>query len=441
MFVVILIKTEIERKKIVVVKNKKGEKEMVGKFFYGCMAVAVVMFFGGNVFADSSGHLEKELESLKERLNILENKSGNGNNGLLSDLVIGGGITFVLQNAQNANASEDSLYNGKTPAVASYSVDLGFEKIFDKNNKMFIHLETGQGSLESQLEVFSNVNRDSDESDAVISVTEAWYEHVFGATGLKLNIGKIDATSGIDENAYANDETEQFLGNIFRNSSVIDFPDDNSFGLKLAFESDKIDLTAQYVSADASWQDVTKNIFISGQVNFKPGLIQQKEGNYRLYAWTNTKKYRKWTDPSETDCSNYGFGISFDQQLSDFAGIFARYGWEDEKVYFDADPSESGDDVSLSQSWSLGLLMPDLLTADDVFALAYGQITPSSDYKEVNGLKGETENHIEIYYKWQVNDYLSITPDVHIIQNPFGKDASNGDSTIFVGGIRTQISF
>ncbi|GAB1401382.1 hypothetical protein MASR1M68_02930 [Elusimicrobiota bacterium] len=335
-----------------------------------------------------------------------------------------------------------SLYNGKTPTVASYSVDLGFEKTFDENNKMFIHLETGQGSLESQLEVFSNVNRDSDESDAVISVTEAWYEYALGATGLKLNIGKIDATVGIDENTYANDETEQFLGNIFRNSPVIDFPDDNSFGLKLAFESDKVDISAQYVSADGSWQDVTKNIFMSGQLNFKPGLIQEKEGNYRLYAWTNTKKYTKWTEPSETDCSNYGFGISFDQQLSDIAGVFARYGWEDGKVYFDSDPSEADDDVSLSQSWSLGVqFMPALINTDDVFALAYGQIVPSSDYKEVNGLNGETENHIEIYYKWQVNDYLSISPNFHVIENPFGKDASNGDSTIFVGGIRTQISF
>ncbi|MDD5021673.1 MAG: carbohydrate porin [Endomicrobiaceae bacterium] len=415
---------------------------MVRKILYGCVAVVVLMFWGGNVFASSADHLEKELESLKERLNLLENKSVTESKGLLSDLVIGGGITLVLQNAQNANAEDDSLYNGKTPTVASYSVDLGFEKTFDENNKMFMHLETGQGSIESQLKVFSNVNRDSDESDAVISVTEAWYEHAFGGTGFKLNAGKIDATVGMDENAYANDETEQFLGNIFRNSSAIDLPDYNSFGLKLAFESDKVDFTVQYLSADGLWQDVTKNIFVSGQINLKPAWIQDKSGNYRLYGWTNTKQYTKWTDPYETDCKNYGFGISFDQQLSDLAGVFARYGWEDQKVYFDADPSVSGDDVSLSQSWSLGVqFMPALLSTDDVFALAYGQVTPSSDYKEVNGLNGEMENHIEIYYKWQVNDYLSITPDVHIIQNPFGKDASNGDSTIFVSGIRTQIKF
>lgn len=415
---------------------------MVRKFLYGCIAVAVFMFSGSGVFADSSVNLEKELENLKERLTLLENKPERENKGLLSDLTIGGGITFVLQNAQNANVAEDSLYNGKTPTVAAYSVDLGFEKKFDEQNKMFIHLETGQGSIESQLEVFSNVNGDSDESDAVISVTEAWYEHAFGTSGFKMSFGKIDAGAVIDDNAYANDETEQFLGGIFVNSPVIDFPDDNSFGVNAAFESEKIDAAVEYVSADGAWQDITKNIFISAQINFKPGLIYKKEGNYRVYAWTNTKQYTKWTDISDNDCKNYGFGISFDQQLSGYAGVFARYGWEDGKVYFDSDPLTAGDDVSLSQSWSFGLqLKPSILNENDVFAVACGQIVPSSDYKKANGLKGETENHFEMYYKWQVSDYLSVTPDIHIIQNPFGNDASNGDSTVYAGGIRTQISF
>jgi len=415
---------------------------MTKKFLYGCIAAAVFMFSGNSVFADSSVNLEKEIESLKERLSLVEKKSETSNRGLLSDLVIGGGITFVLQNAQNANASADLLYNGKTPTASSYSVDLGFEKTFDEQNKMFIHLETGQGSIESQLELFSNVNGDSDESDAVISVTEAWYEHVFGTSGFKMTFGKLDGGAVIDDNAYANDETEQFLGGIFINSPVIDFPDDNTFGVSAAFESEKLDSAVQYVSADGAWQDVMKNIFMSAQVNFKPGLINEKEGNYRVYAWTNTKKYTKWNDPSDTDCVNFGFGVSFDQQLSERTGVFARYGWQDGKVYFDADPSVSGDDVSLSQSWSAGFqFKPALINSEDVFAFACGQIVPSSDYKEVNWVKGETENHFEMYYKWQVNDYLSVTPDIQIIQNPFGNDASNGDSTVFVCGIRTQIRF
>ncbi|MFA7073642.1 MAG: carbohydrate porin [Endomicrobiaceae bacterium] len=410
---------------------------MFKKFLFSCAVFSVLMLSGGNVFASSGDALEKELESLKERLNILEKRTEGADEvkGLLSDLVIGGGITFVLQNAQNANADSADLYNGKTPSVASYSVDLGFEKSFDDNNKMFIHLETGQGSMESQLSVFSNVNRDSDESDAVISVTEAWYEHSFAESGFIFNIGKIDATGGVDENAYANDETEQFLGNIFRNSSVIDFPDDNAFGVKVSYESDKADVSLQYLSADGAWQDFTKNIFVSGQLNLKPEFIQDKEGNYRFYAWTNTKQYVKWTDSSKNDENNYGFGVSFDQQLSDKTGAFARYGWENQEVYCD------GGDFSLSQSWSLGLqFAAKLLSNEDVLAVAYGQIVPSSDYKDVNSLNAKTENHMEVYYKLQITDYLSVTPDIQMIENPYGGDAGS-DDTVFVGGIRTQISF
>lgn len=410
---------------------------MAKKFLCSCAVFSVLMLSGGNLFASSGEHLEKELESLKERLNILEKKTEEAKEfkGVLSDLVIGGGITLVLQNAQNANADSTDLYNGKTPSVASYSVDLGFEKNFDENNKMFIHLETGQGSIESQLKVFSNVNRDSDESDGAISVTEAWYEHAFSESGFKLNIGKIDATSGVDENAYANDETEQFLGNIFRNSSVVDFPDDNSFGVKVAYESDKADVSLQYLSADGLWKDVTKNIFVSGQLNLKPEFIKEKEGNYRFYGWTNTKQYVKWTDSSKNNENNYGFGVSFDQQLTDKTGAFARYGWKNQEVYC------AGSDFSLSQSWSLGLqFAAKLISSEDILAVAYGQVIPSSDYKDVNGFNAKTENHVEVYYKLQITDYLSVTPDIQVIENPYGGDAGNND-TIFVGGIRMQISF
>lgn len=404
----------------------------------GCVAGACLVIFSGAGFADDI-RLEQKLEEIKSRLDVLEQKRCDNAvkaEGLLNDLVIGGGITLILQNANNANAAETDLYNGSTPTVGSYSLDLGFEKLFDENNKVFVHLESGQGSIESQLQVFSNVNRDSDESDAVISVTEAWYMHNFSSIGLNFTVGKIDASAGVDENAYANDETSQFLGNLFRNSAAIDMPDDNSFGMKTAYESSKIDATLQYMSADASFGDVTRNIFISAQVNLKPDFIGEKEGNYRFYAWTNTKEYSKWTDLSKTDEKNYGFGISFDQQLTDILGAFARYGWQDQSVY----NVEQG--FSLSQSWSFGLqFMPGLFNENDVFGVAYGQIIPSSDYKDVNVLNAKTENHFEIYYNWSLNDYLSVSPDAQIIENPYGGDAENGDDTIFVCGIRVQINF
>ena len=76
-----------------------------------------------------------------------------------------------------------------------------------------------------------------------------------------------------------------------------------------------------------------------------------------------------------------------------------------------------------------------------IFALAFGQVEPSDDYKKVNGLKARSEKHLEAYYNFKVNDHLSVSPDIQVIWDPYGRDAVNGDKTIFIGGIRTQVDF
>ena len=79
---------------------------------------------------------------------------------------------------------------------------------------------------------------------------------------------------------------------------------------------------------------------------------------------------------------------------------------------------------------------------EDVFGIAFGQIIPSGDYKDVvSNLKADPEGHMELYYSYKVNDYLTISPDVQLVMNPYGGDAANGDNTIVIGGIRGQVNF
>nr|WP_235927124.1 iron uptake porin [Gloeocapsopsis dulcis] len=49
-----------------------------------------------------------------------------------------------------------------------------------------------------------------------------------------------------------------------------------------------------------------------------------------------------------------------------------------------------------------------------------------------------TSLHFETFYRFQINDHLSITPGVIVITNP--EHNSNND-TIFVGTIRTTFQF
>ena len=356
---------------------------------------------------------------------------------LLEGLRMGLGATFVMRGTNNANGDGLSK-NGEDVADASYSIDVEFEKAFDAYGMAFLHLETGDGAgVEDDLRVFSSVNRDADDSDNSVSVTEAWYEHYFKILPLTLTFGKIDPTVYVDNNEYANDETAQFLGHIFRNSPVIEFPDDNAAGVRVSIEPvDFLGIELAAMDANADWEDVFDNVFFSGQANFKPNFFD-RQGNYRVYGWLNDKDYIKWNDAAKTKEKGYGFGLSFDQELTDVLGAFARYGWQNPEVYVD------GSDFSLEQSWIAGIQLAGSLWGreDDVFAFAFGQAIPSNDYKKANSVKADSEEHLEAYYSFKVNDCLTVSPNIQVIGDPYGGDAVNGDKIIFVGGVRARVDF
>ncbi len=349
----------------------------------------------------------------------------------LDGLTIGGGITLVLQNLQNSNNAPSTSDENKTPTMGQYSVDLEIEKKFDDNNTAFIHLETGKGDLNEYLNSIAAINRDADDS-GVVSVTEAWFEHKF-TDAFAVSAGILDPTTALDDNAYANDETAQFIGAMFRNAANIDWSD-NKFGVKATYETDIVDVAAQYIDASESSNDnngdITRNAFASAQVNFKPGLIDDMEGNYRIYGWTNTNDYAKCDGTGDSKEKMYGFGLSLDQQLSDIFGVFGRYSWA---------RGEIDNGVSAAHVWSFGLQANVKGIGDeDVVAIACGQILPSNEYKDNMNNNAKSENHLEAYYSWNIADYLSISPDFQVVENPGYDDDAD---TAYVGTLRMQISF
>ncbi len=421
-------------------------RRLFGWFF----VLGVVFCSCGPVFAING---EEDLTALKSRISALEQKLiqqeeklGGQEDALdafvkikkiFDGLSIGAGATFVIQGTNNASGDGFSK-NGEDVTDVSYSIDLEFEKKFDDYGTIFIHLETGDGAgVEDELQVFSNVNRDADDSGNSVSVTEIWYEHYFENFPLTLTFGKIDPTGYVDTNEYANDECAQFLGHIFKNSPVVEFPDDNAAGVRAAIDPvDFLSIELVAMDADADLEDVFDNVFFSGELNLKPNFFE-RTGNYRSYGWLNDKKHIKWTDATKTKEENYGFGFSFDQELTDAFGAFVRYGWQNPKIYAEAS------DFSLEQSWSAGMqLSGDLWgRADDIFAIAFGQVMPSDNYKKANNLKVRAEEHLEAYYSFKVNDHLNVSPDIQIIWDPYGSDAASDDKITVVGAIRGQVDF
>ena len=356
---------------------------------------------------------------------------------MLGGLRMGLGTTFIIQGTTDANG--DNLSGkGEDITDGSYSIDIEFEKKFEDYGKAYLHIETGDGGgVEDELRVFSNVNRDADNSDSSIAVTEVWYEHYFKDIPAKIMAGEIDGSILLDTNKYANDETTQFLGRLFRNSPTIEFPD-NGPGLRLGIEPvDFMDVSFLMMDGDSDWEDVFDGGFYAIQLNLKPGLFK-RNGDYRLMGWLSGRGHTKWQDSTKTKENSYGLGLSFDQELTDSIGVFLRYGWQNPDVYI------NGEGFSLEGAWSIGTQLNGRLwdRKDDILAVALGQIIPSDEYKDAGtGLDAKGEGHIEIYYSFKADEHLTLSPDLQVIWNPYGGDATNGGSVITVIGMRGQMDF
>ncbi len=417
----------------------------------GCIIFAVLFLGIGSAFAEDKEAIKEEIRMLKERISRLEERlakyetsqheGGEGRSvegeikkDILEGLSISGGITTVYQATYNANGNSSPKEDSNTLV---YSADLEFEKVLSDQSKVFLHLETGDGGgVDGHLQVFSPVNSDANDENSDVSVSEVWYEYTFDSIPVVFTAGKLDPTAYVDTNEYANDECSQFLGGIFKNSPVIEFPD-NSVGIHISVEpSDVITADLVIVNPDADNDDAFSKMFFAAQIGFRTDIFQE-EGNYRLIVWMNGNNHTRWDDSSDTDEESYGVGVSFDQQITTSSGVFFRYGWQRPAVYL------NGEDFSLEHSFSFGFQVKGSVWSrqNDVFAIAFGELIPSDDYKKYSGRSAKSEKHIEAYYNCRVNDNVSFTPDIQIIWNPYGNDAARGDDTIVVGGIRMQVDF
>jgi len=338
----------------------------------------------------------------------------------LGNLHIGVGLTGVLQGSDDA---EDVSSEGNSQTDASWSMDLEIEAPIGDNGLGFVAIEAGQGDgLTDELAVFHGVNGDATGEASSLAVTEAWYEHYFCERRVALTVGKIDLSNYVDGNAVANDETAQFLNDGLINSLAIEFPDDNGAGVRVGvYPAEWVELNFGWAESDADWEDVADNGFGIAEVNIKPRLLD-REGNYRVYVWANGSD-KVEIDGTDTDEDGWGVGVSLDQQLTDDVTAFLRAGCQDDNVY------------EVESAWSAGAQVGGAKwnRENDVVGIAVAQAFVNDDLDP-----DDTETLVEIYYNYAVNDQLSISPDLQIIDSP-GGDSDN--DTLFVLGARAQMDF
>ncbi len=253
---------------------------------------------------------------------------------------------------------------------------------------------------------------------------ELWYGHSFKwgeDVAFRLCGGLINSASFIDENAFANDELEQFMNNAFVNNPTANLVS-YDFGI-----GGELELKGLQIRAVAMRPKIDGDRYTYGALQIGYSMeTSLGEGNYRLYAFRTNKRFPHWEETSYGSLK--GFGISYDQELiKETLGAFLRIGCQDDEVEVEHTKFYSGGLTLKGKAWG---------REDDELALGYALLKapPKADYEKTYAF--------EAYLKLGLFKYkcvmTNLTLDFQYIKDRY-KDATEVAGYIY--GLRFNITF
>jgi len=336
---------------------------------------------------------------------------------------------------------------------ADVEVEVPLAKVTDAgDSKLFFHIRAGQGeglmfaspTLTATPNSTAFFLENSDDSATILG--QAWYQFNHPMTpsasgaqqSLEATIGKIDLFGFFDQNEIADSETDAFLNNVFVHNPLLDSGgaiggDSYGFqpGVIASYASDvsennhwKASIGVFASGAGASFNSSFSKPFVIGQLTYSGKVLQERPGNYRLYAWNNGS-FTPYNNEAASDMGRTtGIGLSIDQEVADNLTVFTRYGH-----------AFSGD-VRFNNAITLGTQLAGHSWGreEDRVGLAFGWLNTSAGFRAAapaldadgDGVADfgysptGAEKDIELYYAWQINANLQISPNLQWIMQPGG---------------------
>lgn len=159
--------------------------------------------------------------------------------------------------------------------VATGSMDLLAHTNFGDNVILFVDLEAigGNGPLPYTHSV-TNLNADAGSTQSPdgidrLNVLEAWTDFTILGGILQATAGKIDLTNYFDNNAFANDETMQFITDAFVNGAAFAVPS-NSPGLRVRTTLfGRFSVRAALAKTENTGVDITRGLYRIGELGIR----------------------------------------------------------------------------------------------------------------------------------------------------------------------------
>jgi hypothetical protein len=247
------------------------------------------------------------------------------------------------------------------------------------------------------------------ETQNALNLREVWLRTELFGQRLALTAGRLDLTNYFDANAFANDETTQFLSDALVNNQMLglgsngtgvaaEFDAKTGFRLKFGFQQSNNDAT-----------NLSDSLFTLSEVGYTFTPFALPEGTYRVWFRTDN------TDP---DVLRKGAGVSLDQKLTNSVGLFGRYGTAE---------VDGGDDKYYSAG--VGFQNGLIFFPQDSWGLGYAQLDLTS---------GEKEHLAEGYYNFQLTQRLRLSFNLtYVLDRPVGDEKFG----YLLPGVRFQAAF
>lgn len=246
-----------------------------------------------------------------------------------------------------------------------------------------------------------------------LNLREAWLRTELFGQKLALTAGRLDLTNYFDQNAFANDESTQFLSDALVNNQMLglsangtgvatEFDPKNGFRVKFGFQQSNDDAP-----------NLSDSMFTLTEVGYTFTPFALPEGTYRVWFRTDNTPAS-----AESEGVATGFGLSVDQKLNPFVGVFARYG---------SSNLEPGRD----HFWSAGLSIANgfIFNPQDTWGVGYAQM----DLED-----GRTERLTEGYYNFHLTERLRLSFHLtHVLDNA----DTDSEFGYLLPGVRFQAAF
>lgn len=367
---------------------------------------------------DRSAEAEAKPKSLVEKIlkekNDLKNKYGTS-------------IAFVI-NSQIQSALYAKTNKGKSRAAWYYNMALE-QKLW---SGAYAHFEFEGGhnkGIDKLLPTFSVFNSKAGEP-AYFYINKLYLRQGFSQEKGFLAAGRLDLSDWFDINKVANSGDTQFLSASLVDNLIIPFPQ-KGLGAMAKFKpadwfyfqagSSDAEAVSTRVGLDNSFQGA----FFISEFGFSP-KIGGLQGNYRFIIDSDRVKLER-IDGSGKKNEDYGYALSFDQQIAKQITLFCRYGFADKDVR------------NIQHFWSCGgqLREPIPGRKNDVFGIGLAQSIFGDDYRQANA-KASAETMYEIYYNFNVYPFVKIIPNIQVVTHP---DADKKSSCNVVVGTRLVAAF